>query len=642
MRWVSRRKSSVVWGMTVIGLLAHAATARGAFVFSEPTKVPNVNSDSSDHSPFISRDGLELYFISSREPVPGEFPDNIWVSRRSTVKAPWSVPVKLNASVDLSGPELAPSLSADGLELYFADGELHTPNPGGYGGSDLWVVRRASRDAAWGAPVNLGPTINTEYNENTPCISADGLELYFAYNETFAHVPNHPYCSELLVATRPTKDDPWGEPVNLGSNVNSYQYEYTPFISSDGLSLFFSSGFSKSHIYVCRRATTADPWGPAEFFTPVNSGSDTWQSAPGESEYSLCFSTEDSTLYFARGTDVLATDFNIWQVEVTPVVNLNRDAVVDTADVAILTEHWGQNEPSCDISPIPLGDGVVDEKDLAALYKYVDGDLAVVPTPALCQTDVVPFVELRWTRGAFAQTYDVYFGTSVDDIRNASRTDPRGVLVSQNQDANTYDPEGVLEFLQTYHWRVDEVNALSNPAIVKGVVWSFTTGARGGAIRQITATASSAATDAGPEHTVDGSGLDAYDLHSTDFTTMWLSAVDGPQPTWIQYEFDAVHPLDEMWIWNYNELFDKVLGFGLKDVTVEYSQDGVSWATLGDFEFARGTSQNDYGYNTIVEFGGVMARYVRLTALSNWGGMSPQYGLSEVRFFYMSPEADEL
>jgi hypothetical protein len=111
-------------------------------------------------------------------------------------------------------------------------------------------------------------------------------------------------------------------------------------------------------------------------------------------------------------------------------------------------------------------------------------------------------------------------------------------------------------------------------------------------------------------------------------------------PSWIQYEFDKVHKLHEMWVWNSNQLIESFMGFGAKDVTVEYSADGATWTPLdGVPEFARGTGVATYAANTIVDLGGVMARYVRLTITSNWGGLAPQAGLSEVRFFSIPVQA---
>ena len=69
----------------------------------------------------------------------------------------------------------------------------------------------------------------------------------------------------------------------------------------------------------------------------------------------------------------------------------------------------------------------------------------------------------------------------------------------------------------------------------------------------------------------------------------------------------------EMLVWNYNVEFELILGFGLKNVTIEYSSDGAAWTSLGDVELAQGTARSDYAANTMVDLGGVAARYVRLT-----------------------------
>ena len=81
---------------------------------------------------------------------------------------------------------------------------------------------------------------------------------------------------------------------------------------------------------------------------------------------------------------------------------------------------------------------------------------------------------LKWTPGEFAGTHDVYFGKTFADVNAASRDDPRGVQVSQGQTDAQYDPDGLLEYGQTYYWRIDEVNKTPDNTIFKGNVWSFT------------------------------------------------------------------------------------------------------------------------------------------------------------------------
>ena len=89
----------------------------------------------------------------------------------------------------------------------------------------------------------------------------------------------------------------------------------------------------------------------------------------------------------------------------------------------------------------------------------------------------------------------------------------------------------------------------------------------------------------GPEKTIDGSGLTG-DLHGTDGTTMWLST--GAQPNWIQYQFDKVYKLHDLKVWNSNQPIESFLGFGAKEVKVEYSTDGTTWTQLASVpQFAR-------------------------------------------------------
>jgi len=268
------------------------------------------------------------------------------------------------------------------------------------------------------------------------------------------------------------------------------------------------------------------------------------------------------------------------------------------------------------------------------------GKTAFNPQPADEAVDVPRDVVLRWDPAKAATTRDVYFGTAFDDVNDASRANPMGVLLSRGQTQTAYDPPDVLDFGTTYYWRIDEINAPPDSTIFKGDVWSFTTEPVGYPIEGIVATSNgNFEPAAGPQNTVNGSGLNADDLHSTESADMWL-ALPGDEPLYIQYEFDCLYKLHELLVWNYNVQFEPVLGFGLKDVTIQYSQDGADWTVLGDVEFARATATQDYAANTVVDLQGVAARFVRLTVNSGWGAMG-QFGLSEVRFFYIPVQARE-
>ena len=262
---------------------------------------------------------------------------------------------------------------------------------------------------------------------------------------------------------------------------------------------------------------------------------------------------------------------------------------------------------------------------------------ASVPNPANEQTEVPVDIILNWSPGELADMHDVYLGTNFDDVNDATPTeDPAGVYLGQF-DPNFYPDMGTLrlEYDQTYYWRVDEVNAPPDNSVFKGDIWSFTIEPYAITIpgESITATASSQIENQGPEQTVNNSGLDVNDLHSKETDNMWISAESESGPAWIQYEFDKAYKLLEMLVWNYNGA-SILYVFGFKDVTVEYSTDGANWTQLsGISEFVPASGLDNYAANTIVSFEDAAAKYVKITATSNWsGGIFEQFGLSEVRF----------
>ena len=334
------------------------------------------------------------------------------------------------------------------------------------------------------------------------------------------------------------------------------------------------------------------------------------------------------------------------------VIYLDGEAVVSQAEttqfdasptlvyIGILDTRMMRPWPG-PIDDVRLYNRALAESDIPAVMKGgEDTTLASKPSPEDKATDAVRDVVLGWNSGQFAKTHDVYFGTSFDDVNNASRTSQKGVLASQDQDATAFDPAGLLAFGQTYYWRIDEVNAAPDNTVYKGKTWSLTAETYGYVVKPTKATASSVMTAAmGPEKTIDGSGLDSSGQHSTTATQMWLSK-KNVSPVWIQYEFDKTYKLYQMWVWNSNQAVEGSVGFGAKDVTVETSTDGTTWTALADVpEFADATGEPNYTHNTTVDFGGAQAKYVKLTIHSNWADGTKQAGLSEVRFFYVPVKA---
>ena len=259
------------------------------------------------------------------------------------------------------------------------------------------------------------------------------------------------------------------------------------------------------------------------------------------------------------------------------------------------------------------------------------------PHPTDENPDIPRDIRLSWAPGDFADSHDVYLGTVQADVEAASVTNPLGVVVSPGQTDNMFDPD-ILTFGQTYYWRVDEVNAPPTSHVVfKGEVWSFTVEPLAYPIgsESITASASSSGPGLKSENTINGSGLDDNDGHSSDGADMWLSGSEEGG-AWIQYEFEKAYKLHQMLVWNHNTSFERLVGTGVKEASIAYSLDGLDWAALGStHEFAKAPGTPGYVHDTTVDFDNILAKHVKITANSNWGGILPQYGLSEVRFLYI-------
>ncbi len=328
-------------------LLTVANGVRADFQFGVPRNLgPVVNSAAFDGSPEISADGLTLYFDSNRAGGQGDV--DIWMTTR-TPGGDWGVPVPLPAPINTPYADSAASLSADGLSLYFGSNR-----PGGYGSYDLYVATRKSKDAPWGPPVNLGPTVNGSSYDNHPSISADGLSLYFDSDRAGS------LWYDIWVTKRATLNSPWQTPIHLGPAINDLSIKLCPFICNNNLVLFFDRRVVNREIWMARRPTPDASWQPAvPLDGPVNS-TYWWDTDPS-------VAADGSMLYFGSYRPGGSGGQDLWEGPIFPVVDFNGDGVVDFKDFALLARWWRQSRLAVDIGPTPLGDGHVDPRDLTIL-----------------------------------------------------------------------------------------------------------------------------------------------------------------------------------------------------------------------------------------------------------------------------------
>jgi len=161
----------------------------------------------------------------------------------------WSAPVNIGPPINTEWDDNVPVLSKDEKTLFFTSNR-----PGTYGGEDIWVSQRPNKKAPWGEPVNLGPRVNTPYTDRMRSISADGRIILFQSNRDGGQGGTDIWA---MVRKRPNDDFGWSKPVNLGTVINSEYNEVAAKYQFDDRhrkgNLFFSSarpgGFGGPDIY---------------------------------------------------------------------------------------------------------------------------------------------------------------------------------------------------------------------------------------------------------------------------------------------------------------------------------------------------------------------------------------------------------
>lgn len=229
-----------------------AGTACTPFTAVQP--MPDVNSAANDGYPWVSSDGLELYFASYR--AGGSGGSDLWVATRSDPMAAFGPPAVV-AGVSSTSNERAPSLVADGTSLYFTAEN----RPGGVGSVDIWSATRPP-SGTFGAPSPV-PGVNTTAADRSPAISADGLVLCFGSDRAGGVGGYDLWCTSRAATTA------MFDPPELLAELASPGSDWTPWLSPDLRTLMFSSnrpgGMGGMDLWI---STRDDPAGA--FDAPVN------------------------------------------------------------------------------------------------------------------------------------------------------------------------------------------------------------------------------------------------------------------------------------------------------------------------------------------------------------------------------------
>src|SRR6266702_6447820 len=210
--------------------------------WSEPVNLgPTINTTPcNDQQSALSKDGLSLYFASTRPEEPGDanLDLNIWVSQRACDddSCPWGTPVSLGSTFNSSVNDFAPALSRDGHSLFFASNR----STGVPGESDIWVSQRENvhDDLGWQTPQKLGPGVNTSGFEGGPAYFENddvGVpQLYFNRNPLPSNAGGDIYVSEQA------PNGSWGTAVPV-PQLNSDSSDQRPSVAPSGLVIYFYS-----------------------------------------------------------------------------------------------------------------------------------------------------------------------------------------------------------------------------------------------------------------------------------------------------------------------------------------------------------------------------------------------------------------
>ncbi len=198
-----------------------------------------INTTADDYEPRLSADGLTLFFVRGKA---GENAD-IYISRHT--HEGWTEPKPL-VGVNSEYEELGPEPSPDGQSLYF-----YSDRPGGLGGYDLWVAHHGRQ--GWQSAINLGPLVNSEFNDYGPALSDDGTTLYFSSNRPQPGDETEPDPNAWPATIREDLfhrdyDLYWAAVTDRGfgkakaiASLNSPYNEGAPAVSSFGDFLYFAS-----------------------------------------------------------------------------------------------------------------------------------------------------------------------------------------------------------------------------------------------------------------------------------------------------------------------------------------------------------------------------------------------------------------
>ena len=250
--------------------------------FGPATMLAGLGAPGSNDDPSMTPDLLEVFFESDRGGGAGA--GDLYAATRGSPTGAFSAPVNLGM-LNTAGDDVTPQVTSDGLTLLFSSRRAGAV--GTAPSKDLYLSTRATKAAAWSAPVHIAASRTGD--DVSPSLSADGLHLYFVSQAS---------SEDIFLASRATPTSPWGM-ATVVPGLDTGAEETGPSINTTETFIVFASTRAPtaggSDLWFARRASPADPWGPPQPLTELNTA--------GE-ETDPWLSPDERTIVFARGNNL--------------------------------------------------------------------------------------------------------------------------------------------------------------------------------------------------------------------------------------------------------------------------------------------------------------------------------------------------
>lgn len=264
------------------------------------------NSMFNNFNPVSSGDGQKFAYMSAQR-----FYDAVYYVEISNGK--WSNPINITPQIQSDGDQYVTSLSMDGTKMFLSRISI----------DDADIMMSTYGSMRWSKSKNIGKPVNSKYFESHASLSPDGKKLYFLSNRKESLGGMDIFVSDLL-----EDGESWSEPINLGSTINTPLNEDSPFISSDGTTLYFSSQGHENiggyDIFYSNLDENGNWAKPIPYPYPLNTTDDDIFFHPVE---------DGNKGYMARLEDGGMGDNDIYFITIQPEEVLAEEVTEDVADV---------------------------------------------------------------------------------------------------------------------------------------------------------------------------------------------------------------------------------------------------------------------------------------------------------------------